>query len=219
MSGVFNYRLRGFNQANLADIELVNLMGYHPSIMKAKGYGTRGFGYIKDVNLQERDRDIFAAKTKMSRKYEDILFGVADKQDKIVGWIWFYRDASHPLPAKVVTELTLTPRNSRIYQISYEKLMSEGWPAQLVEKAQHITPAYLKKTRKGIIVGGLKLAMASMKRMYRKLYVRKRSLVFYAFTHPTNIASRKVLEYNGFTRNARKYSYDGVPHYLWVKVV
>lgn len=215
----YSYRLRGFNQGNLADIELLNLMGFHPSIMKAKGYWERGFDFTTDVDLGMRDEEIFQAKPRLERDSRQVFFAVVDKLNLVVGWVWFYLDARNPLPAKIVNELKLTKRNSRIYQLSYEKLMSDGWPKELVAQAEHVTLKYLTKVRKGVIVEGLALAIARMKRRLRKLYVIPRKLVLYAFTHPQNVASQKVLLRNGFIRRKRKYSYRGSPHYLWVRVV
>jgi len=218
MQSVSRYKLRGFNPDNLGEIELFNLMGYHPTTLKARGCWKPGFDYKNEVDLTST-RNLIVTSSRISRKDDDVLFAVTDLGDKIVGWVWFYHDSTHPLPAKVVSELGLTERNSRIYQISYEKLMSEGWPKALVAKVRHVTVSYLAKRRKGVIVAGLGLAIARLVRMYRRLYVYKRKLVLYAFVHRSNLASSKVLAHNGFTRLKRKYSYDGTLHFLWVKVV
>jgi RimJ/RimL family protein N-acetyltransferase len=214
----YPYRLRSFDRANPRDIELVNLMKFHPTTMKAKGYWTRGFQYKHEVDLSEEDGDLFVVRSVLTRKMNDVLFAVADAHNRVVGWIWFYRDSRHPLPKRIVHELGLTSRNSRIYQLSYEKLMSEAWPSALIDQAQHVSIHYLHRPRKGVIVEGLRLAVARLSRAYRKLYVAKRRLVLYAFTAPGNVASAKVLLYNGFKRQDRKYSYGGVPHYLWLKI-
>lgn len=214
-----HYRLRGFKRSNLSDIELVNLMGFHPSIMKAKGYWQRGFDFEKQVDLKSVDREIFQTKSRVERKYENVLYAVVDRLDKVVGWIWFYKDLTHPLPRAVVKNLGLNSYNSRVYQISYEKLMSSQWPKELVAKAEHVTLKYLERERRGVIVLGLSKAIVSLRRRLNLLYSRRPKLVIYAFTHPSNVASRKVLEKNKFERISRKYSYDGVPHYLWVKLV
>ncbi len=214
-----SYTIRGFDRDNLAEVELFHLMSYHPTTLKARGYWKRNFDYESQVDLTKKGAAIFDISPRVSRKYEDVLFTVADRLDRIVGWIWFYRDSVHPLPAKVVSELGLTDRNSRIYQLSYEKLMSEGWPSELVSKARHVTVSYLERKRKGVIVEGLRLAIARLARSYRRLYVRRRKLVLYGFVHGKNLASRIVLERNGFVKQAKRYSYDGVPHQLWVKVV
>jgi len=214
-----HYRLRGFKRSSESDIELVNLMGFHPSIMKAKGYWESGFDFENQVDLNSVDREIFQTKARIERKIGNVLYAVVDKLDKVVGWIWFYKDKSHPLPRGVASKLGINKYNSRVYQISYEKLMSSDWPEELVDKAEHVTLDYLTKERKGVIVIGLAKAIKSLTRRFRSLYVRKQKLGLYAFTHPRNIASRKVLEKNGFEKVGRKYSYDGTPHYLWVKVV
>lgn len=219
MTEVGSYTLRGFDRSNLAEIELFNLMGYHPVTLKARGCWKKGFNYVKEANLTSIANIPSEGNHIISRDVDDVLFTVADYSDKIVGWIWFYQDSSHPLPARISTELGLTPRNSRVYQISYEKLMSEGWPDELIKQVKHVTVRYLAQERKGVIVQGLKLAISRLSRMYRKLYVYKRKLVLYAFVHRSNLASSKVLERNGFTKYNRKYSYDGTLHYLWVKVV
>lgn len=213
------YSIRGFNRENLAEVELFHLMSYHPTTLKARGYWKRNFDYEQEVDLTRLGSAIFDLSPRVSRKYEDVLFAVADRLDRIVGWVWFYCDNTHPLPAKIVNELGLTPRNSRIYQLSYEKLMSEGWPEELVDKAQYVTVSYLERARKGVIVEGLRLAIARLARSYRRLYIKRRKLVLYGFVHGKNLASRIVLERNGFVKQAKRYSYDGVPHQLWVKVV
>lgn len=214
-----HYRLRGFRRSSQSDIELVNLMGFHPSIMKAKGYWKRGFDFEKEVDLKAADRAIFQTKARIERPNENVMYAVVDGLDKVVGWIWFYKDKTHRLPAAVAGNLGLSIYNSRIYQVSYEKLMSSEWPLELVAKAEHVTLKYLEKNRKGVIVEGLAKAILRLRRRMNLLYKRRHKLVVYAFTHPSNIASRKVLEKNKFERIRRKYSYDGVPHYLWVKVV
>lgn len=214
------YKLRGFDHSNPGEIELFNLMGYHPTTLKARGCWVPKFNYSdKAIDLESRKNTFEQTSHKLGRKPDDVAFAVADCDDKIVGWIWFYHDFCHPLPSKVVTELGLTPRNCRIYQLSYEKLMSTGWPKGLIKKTQYVTLRHLTKRRKGVIVEGLKMAISRLARMYRKLYVYKRKLVLYAFVHRTNLASNIVLERNGFTRQKKKYSYDGTLHNLWVKVV
>lgn len=214
-----HYSIRGFDRSSSEEIELFNLMAYHPTTLKARGYWKSKFNYARDVDLGSTKNSFFWTRQQLSRKVEDVAYAVADKLDKIVGWIWFYQDSQHPLPARVVSELGLTSRNSRVYQLSYEKLMSEGWPEELIAKAQHVKVGYLTKTRKGVIVEGLRLAILRLRRMYRKLYVRPRKLVLYAYVHPRNRASSIVLERNGFELYPRRYSYDGVGHRLWVKVV
>ncbi len=213
------YKLRSVKRDNLADIEVLNLMAYHPLVMKAKGYWQRGFDFEKNVNLSDVDKGYFASNRIVSRRKSDIFYGVSDPTGLLVGWVWFYADKQHPLPTGVQTRLGVNTTNANIYQISYEKLMSKDWPIALLEKMVHVRRRELLKPRKGVIVEGLRLAIGRVKRAYQKIYAVKRRLVFYAFTHPTNIASKKVLEKNGFVKEKRKYAYDSVPHYLWIKVV
>lgn len=212
------YKLRGFDHSNPSEIELFNMMAYHPTTLKSRGYWKPKYDYSSVKYLDYAKYSIFETSHRISRVQKDVLYVVADKLNKIVGWIWLYVDTAHPLPAAVITKLGLTPRNSRIYQLSYEKLMSEGWPAELVKKVKHVSIKHLTKERKGVIVEGLRLAIARLSRTYRMLYVHKRKLVLYAFVHHANLASNIVLERNGFTRLKKKYSYDGTLLYLWVKV-
>ncbi len=218
MQQQLKYSIRGFDRENPAEVELFHLMSYHPTTMKARGYWKPNFNFAEEVDLTRRGSAVFNVGTRVKREYEDVLFTVADRRDRIVGWIWFYRDTMHPLPARIVSELGLTSRNSRIYQLSYEKLMSEGWPDELVAKARHVSVGYLHRPRPRVVVEGLALAIARLTRSYRRLYVKKRKLVLYAFVHGRNLASRIVLERNGFVKQPRRYSYDGVLHQLWVKV-
>jgi RimJ/RimL family protein N-acetyltransferase len=214
-----SYKLRGFNRRNFSDVEAVNLMMFHPAVMKAKGYWETNFNYTKRADLLEVDRKWFRHAQKLTRRYRDVLFAVADSLDQIVGWVWFYRDATHPLPKRVCTEYGITPSNSRIYQVSYEKLMSENWPKALLKKAVHVSLDHLQAERRGVIVEGLKLSLNRIGRMFRGLYLRKRMLVIYAYTDLNNLASQKVLEKNGFLRCSRLYKYDGLVNNLWIKIL
>lgn len=213
------YRLREFQVDNSADVELFNLMQYHPSVMRAKGYYKSGFDYKNEVDLKEYDNFWRKSSATLEKGSKDVFFAIADKLNRVVGWIWFFKDLRNPLPARVAKDLGVTSRNSCVFQISYEKLMSRGWPVSLVEKIEHVTLGYLKKERKGVVVEGLRLAIGRLKRAMKRVYITPRKLVLYAYVHQSNIGSKKVLQYNGFKRVARKYSYEGTPHYVWVKVV
>lgn len=212
------YKLRSFNRASPEDVELVNLMYYHPTVMKAKGYFSSRFRYGASADLEEVDCDLFTRKSRVSRKHEDVLYAVADRANRVVGWIWFYLDKKHPLPQGVRKMLGLSAVRDRTYGVSYEKLMSGGWPKQLLGKAQQIEPAYLSQERKGVIVSGLGQAIRKMRREFYALYPTRHKLVFYAFTTPSNIASQMVLRKNGFRQIERRYSYEGVLSFLWVKI-
>ncbi len=213
------YRLRGFEPTNQAEIERMNLMYFHPAVMEAKGYASKDPFYGLKVDLLKPNPEMFGTHTRIDRKNKDISFAIADKKNHLIGWIWFYVDKSHPLPTKLVKELALNERNSRIYQISYEKLMSEGWPEEIMAKLTHVKKEHLSIPRKGVVVEGLRLAIRRLQRDYRKLYIQKRKLVLYGFVHPANIASAKVLEMNGFEKIARMYRYDSVLHNLWVRII
>ena len=73
MSIVASYRLRGFDQGNLAEIELFNLMGYHPDSLKARGYWKPKYRYGNELYLNYSDYTIFETSHKVSRKCEDVL--------------------------------------------------------------------------------------------------------------------------------------------------
>lgn len=214
-----SYTLRGFEHNNPLDIERMNLMYYHPVVMQAKGYMEPGFNFSKDADLQESHPSMFNILSTISPIIQDVSYAVVDELDKLVGWIWFYIDKGHPLPIGVAEKLGLNYGNSRIYQVSYEKLMSEGWPSELIAKLIHSDHIELHKPRKGVIVEGLRLAINKVVSEYKLLYSSEHKLVLYGYVMPDNIASQIVLERNGFVKETRKYSYNKVMHDLWVKVV
>jgi hypothetical protein len=205
-----NYKLRDFETNNPSDIERVNLMYYHPEVMKAKGYYSHEYRQIDQVDLQAAVGSVPGS---------DVSYAVVDQSNQLIGWVWFYPDKKHPLPVKVAKRLGLTIRNSRIYCVSYEKLMNDGWPETILKKMIHTSLDSLRSQRPGVIVEGLKMAIAKLSYDFYKIYSRRQKLVIYGYVNPRNIASRKVLERNGFKKEQRQYSYDGVKHDLWVKVV
>ncbi len=219
MSNFAGYRLRSFQPSNLIEIERMNLMYFHPAVMEAKGYASKDPRYGLTVDLLQSHSEMFSTPRELTRKPMDLSYAIADQSNHLIGWIWFYMDKSHPLPVQVSKELGLTPSNSRIYQMSYEKLMSDGWPEEIVAKLKHVQREHLCMPRKGVVVEGLRLAIKRLRGSYRKLYSANRKLVLYGFVHPDNIASQKVLVANGFEQAKRSYKYDGVPHELWVRVV
>ena len=97
--------------------------------------------------------------------------------------------------------------------------MSDGWPTDLVNKLVNVKKEHLTIPRKGVVVAGLRLAIERLARGYRKLYARSRKLVLYAYVHPSNLASCRVLETNKFVKIDRMYSYDGELHQLWVRII
>jgi len=204
---------------NMADIERINLMFYHPQVMKAKGYYRLGFTVDSRKDLHERDKQMFLSKDHITRRKEDVILAVTDQNSGILGWIWFYHDSRHPLPRKVKTDLKINERNSRIYQLSYEKLLEKGWPAKLLAKTEYVTPRYLMTKRKGVIVEGLRLAINKLRREFRALYDKRKKLVLYGFVDPTNVASGMVMRRNMFKLVSQKYKYDGQVQDLWVRIV
>jgi hypothetical protein len=214
-----NYQIRGFEPRNLADIERVNLMFYHPTVMKAKEYYRQGYVVRSQADLHRVSPGVFKSKSKLTRQKHDISLAVTDSKNGVVGWVWFYHDSRHPLPIAVRKKLGVTTLNNHIYQVSYEKLLSEGWPGHILKKTTFVTPAYLQAERKGVIVEGLKLAIVKLSREFRALKKTGAKLVLYAFIDPANVASSKVVEKNGFALIPRTYSYDGDPVDLWVRVL
>lgn len=214
-----SYSLRGFEPGNLSDIERMNLMYYHPEVMKAKGYFKQDSDFSLNVDLQEVNDSMFNILSTISDKFEDVSYAVVDSVNKLVGWIWFYVDKRHGLPVKIVKRLGLTTENSRIYQVSYEKLMSGGWPEDLLSKTVHVDHVELHAPRKGVIVEGLRLAIEKLSTEYQRLYSPEHKLVLYGYVLADNIASAKVLERNGFEVETKKYRYDGLLHDLWVKII
>ena len=219
MTSALLYRLRGFYPGDPEEIERMNLMYYHPGVMKAKSYWQSEGHTIKDADLSAIHRSAFSVPTKIMRQNRSVSYAVADIRDRLVGWVWFYHDSRHPLPTRLIKELKLTSRNSRVYQVSYEKLLSDGWPPVLIRKVRHITGAELRRERRGVIVEGLRLALGRLRREYRALYPERRMLVLYAYVLLDNYASQVVLERNGFWKDARVYRHAGEPHELWVRVV
>ncbi|MBP9670698.1 GNAT family N-acetyltransferase [Candidatus Woesebacteria bacterium] len=219
MSLPANYRLREFQPGNLADIERMNLMFYHPSVMKAKAYFGKGHVVRSQADLHSVSPDMFESKSNLTRQKDNISLAVTDSSGGIVGWVWFYHDTRHPLPLAVKNRFGANNRRCHIYQVSYEKLLSGGWPKHILQKAKFVTPEYLLTERKGVIVEGLRMAILKLRREFRVLKGSKAKLVLYAFIDPSNIASSKVVEKNGFIQTDRKYSYDGDKVDLWVRII
>lgn len=219
MNSIKAYKLRGFEAGNPSDVERMNLMYYHPQVMKAKGYFKREFGWISRADLQESDESMFNILSTISDQHNDVSYAVADELNQLVGWVWFYSDKSHPLPTRVRKELGLTEQNSRVYAVSYEKLMSEGWPDEILNKMVHTSLDELKSGRKGVVVIGLKLALEKLEHDYHRIFSPEHKLVVYGYVNPRNIASRKVLERNGFDKVKRQYRYAKAWHDLWVKII
>lgn len=213
------YRLRSFDPQNPGDVERMNLMYYHPEVMKAKGYFTDDFDFAKITDLHDVDKTIANIDYKVTKKSHDVMYSVVDAKDTLVGWIWFYQDSRYPLPSKVIDAYGLTSSNSLILQVSYQKLMSSGWPTEILEKLSRTTKLHLHLNRKGVIVEGLKLALKKLKAGFEKLYKIRPKLVIYGFISPDNIGSAKVLSYNGFVKNDKKYRCDGEFSDLWVKMM
>lgn len=213
------YQLRGFEIDNPHDVERLNLMYYHPDVMKAKGYWKKGANVIDGEDLQEADNSMADILNMLTTRHEDVSYAVADMANKLVGWIWFYRDSRYPLPKRVMTEMGLNTLTSRVYQVSYEKLMSEGWSKEILENVVHTKQEHLHEPRKGVIVEGLRLAIIRITTEFRLLFPSDQKLVLYGFVSPRNVASRKVLERNGFVKAKRKYRYCKILHDLWVKII
>lgn len=214
-----NYGLRGFEAGNLADIERINLMFYHPEVMKAKGYFRQGYTLDAKNHLLCSDKSMFECESGITKSGKDISLAVTDHEMGVLGWIWFYKDKYHPLPKMVQKNLGINDQNSTIYQISYEKLLSYGWTAKLLKAAKYVTSDYLRTERKGVIVAGLSLAIAKLADEFLNMHGSQKKLVFYAYVLASNIASRKVLEKNEFVQIERKYKYDGENASLWVKII
>lgn len=214
-----SYSIRGFDSRNLEDVERVNLMFYHPTVMKAKAYFRKGYVVRTQADLHKISPGMFKSKSQFTKKNHDISLAVTDKESGVVGWIWFYQDSSHPLPIAVKKRYGVNNLDSYIYQVSYEKLLSKGWPAHILKKAKFVTPEYLQSERKGVIVEGLRMAIMRLGQEIRVLKQAKVKLVLYAFIDPSNIASIKVVEKNGFSLIERKYSYDGSKVDLWVRII
>ncbi len=218
MKSALPYQLREFRPGDPEEIERMNLMFYHPQVMKFMGYKDNEFGQIRRGELQKPDRTMFRTTSVVTRKHEEVAYAVADEDNYLVGCIWFCLDSRHPFPVRVAKRLGVASTD-RIYQVVYEKLLSEGWPEELVTKVIHIHPDELHRPRKGVIVEGLKRAILRLTRAYRKLYVHRRKLVLYAFVLPDNTASQKVLQKNGFKKEERQYRCDGLFHDLWVRII
>jgi hypothetical protein len=216
MSKIDSYSLRSFDPFNPGDNLAMNLMFYHPEVMKAKGYYKEGFDFAKVTDLHEIDNAKSVIDTKVTRASKNIMYSVVDQNDALVGWIWFYLDKQYPLPKKVRDEYGLTERNSRIYQVSYQKLMSSGWPLPLLEQLNHNTKLHLHRDRKGVIVTGLRMALKKLARDFAKLYQIPKKLVIYGYIKPDNAASEKVLSRNGFVKYPKQYKYEGELHDLWI---
>lgn len=219
MSFKADYRLRPFNPGNPGDTLAMNLMFYHPEVMQAKGYWSEKFDFAQIRDLSKIDKTLAKIDYHASHKSHDLMYSVVDKFDHLVGWIWFYLDSRYHLPTRVQKELGLRTDNSRIYQVSYQKLMSMGWPEALLEKVDHATKLHLHTSRFGVIVAGLGLALKKLKRDFAKLDKSGGKIAVYAYVEPGNIGSAKVLARNGFVKYPKQYKYEGVSNDLWVKII
>lgn len=206
------YQLRSFRRDDPAEIERINLMYYHPEVAKAKGYHGRGFGIAKSDDLQQRAT---LGNEQKERSRRNMSYAVADQGGRLVGWVWFYQDRRYPMPIRVQRKLDLVGQKCQIYQVSYEKLLSVGWPSKLVDKVVYTPVSELYAERPGVIVEGLGLALTKLKADIGK----RRRVGIYAYVLPSNVASKKVLAANGFICEDRRYRYDRVLHELWVRVL
>ena len=212
------YIVRGFRPRVPGVIVRINLMYYHPEVAKAKGYHTKNFGLKPGESLHESYEPIDDSRL-LVRRQPSVSFAVADTKSRLVGWVWFYRYRVHPLPKMIQRKLGVNEQNSLIYQVSYEKLLSTGWPESLLSALVYTPVAELAKERKGVIVSGLEMSIERLARRYRRRYVRRTNLVLYAYVLPENIASQKVLIANGFSSVDRMYKYEKVLHQVWVRIV
>lgn len=210
------YRLRSFLRDDPGEIERLNLMYYHPEVAKAKGYWSRRFARFTDVALSEKDALEGYDDQVLSRDSKEVSYAVADNRNKLVGWIWFYQDKSHPLPRRVASCYGVTLR-SRTFQLSYEKILSTGWPDELLLHTKHVRHKDLYMERKGVIVEGMRLALQRLRRGYQRLYNRVPHVVLYAFVLPGNYASQAVLTKNLFVKWPRLYKCNRVLHQVWVR--
>ncbi|MFZ2199821.1 MAG: hypothetical protein WAV40_03470 [Microgenomates group bacterium] len=219
MSFKTDYRLRSFDPSNPGDTLAMNLMFYHPEVMQAKGYWQDGFDFGKIRDLGKIDQTLAKIDYHARQESHDLMYSVVDKLDHLVGWIWFYLDSRYPLPTRVQKELGLRADHSRIYQVSYQKLMSMGWPEALLEKVDHATKLHLHSLRSGVIVEGLSLALKKLKRDFAKLDKNGSKIAVYAYVSPGNIGSAKVLLRNGFAKYPKQYRYEAELNDLWVKII
>lgn len=210
------YRLRGFLRDDPREIERLNLMYYHPAVAKAKGYWSRRFARFSEVSLSEDEALCGHESTKVRRESKEVSYAVADDGNNLVGWVWFYQDSRHPLPRRIAKKYKVTPR-MRVFAISYEKMLHEGWPKEIVEAMQHVRPDELVVPHKGVIVEGLRMSLSRLKTAYRRLYRRVPRILTYAFVLPRNYASQAVLRHNRFELETRMYRCEGVLHQVWVR--
>lgn len=213
-----SYIVRGFRPQDPGEIERINLMYYHPEVAKAKGYHTKNFGLRSGESLHQAYEPLDDSRL-LKRRQASISFAVADCKNRLVGWVWFYHDTRHPLPKMIQRKLGVSEHNSLIYQVSYEKLLSAGWPKRLLSALVYTPASELTKERKGVIVSGLSMSIERLSRRYRRRYLRKTNLVLYAYVLPDNIASQKVLVANEFFKVERLYKYEKVLHQVWVRIV
>lgn len=205
MLTLHKYNLRPFLMDDPEEIERINLMAHHPEVAKAKSYWNSAIWTKKKVNLLEKS--IFEDK---SHNYS---FAIADINNKVVGWVWFYQDLSLPLPVMLQKMLGVT-KSSFVRQVSYEKLLSTGWPERLLSQTKYLNRAELAGERPGVVVAGLGMAIESLKHE-----MKQKSGVLYAYVIPNNIASQKVLEKNDFVKVDRMYKSQGVLHQVWIRKI
>lgn len=211
------YRIRNFRINDQSEIELVNLMSYHPSVAKAKGYYTRKFRRFAEVALDNPEVMPEYENTRVTRTTKDVSYAIADASDTLCGWIWFYRP-THPLPSLVSKRLGVTKR-TKVFELSYEKLLHFDWPEELLAKLVHNDKKVVRLERKGVIVSSLALAIRKLLAEYHKVYVRRPKIVLCAYVKVRNTPSKIVLQRNGFTRENRVYRSNQSAHELWTRVL
>lgn len=217
MSLKSGYSLRSYDPSNFGDVEVMNLMYYHPEVMKAKGYYREDFDFESVKDIAQIDKNLERI-SKLTRLAKQVMYSVVDEANNLVGWIWFYHESRHPLPKRIYDELGLN-NQSQIFQVSYQKLMSEGWPASLINKVSQSTVVHLHKPRYGVIVQGLALALVQLRQECKILYKDKGAKAIFAYVLPDNISSAKVLERNGFAKYHRQYKYEGELNDLWTLII
>jgi len=157
------------------------------------------------------------------------LYAVTDDEGEAIGWVEYYTDKDNPLPDDISKNLSLTPEDL-VLQVSYEKLLSEGWPEYLLHIDRELSEAVLNTDRKGVIVSGLRQTMLDLRRKENFISSQSaeppRRIVIYAYTDLDNKASEKVLEKNGFALDETIRTYHeepnakeptGKPNHLWYK--
>lgn len=201
------YFIRRFKPTHKRDLETVMLMDLQPNVQDMPD--------AKDETGQEIEYDemlSFKDEFKQDRKLNNSIFAVTDHASRAIGWVWYYADATSPIPKKAIQHLSL-PQDTHYLEISYQKLGTKI-PTEALRQSRTLTHQFVRRERKGVAISGVRQTLH-----YLRQQAADKSVLVFAYVDIANIASAKVLERNNFTRYDKKYRDGQSYQYFWYKVI